>query len=877
MKNFNKVLLLLIIGTILGPFGEIYFASEEIETSTNNTLSVIQEKESEGIVTKNLKEEEVFDNSDLYSVSDYNYVETQREDNSSVNKGSEEFINLSGFKNEDKIEMDAGKSKIEFKDKKSTKQKYYVNQIGQISTTTFGNDANEIEVLNGDIVSANKAIIQTMGGYDRDINFYNSLEDAKNNVNPVVISGGAFDGQYIQTLEEDGVYYVEVLISGLDAFVLLDDIQIIPESMIKSQSHYENNNGVWFYYEALDPLMDNSYKVYPISEAPDWSSEGVIYYSYDQENFTEDQIITEDSKKVTANSYFQNLPFTSTSNYTASQYKSFLKHKGKTKSKYYNDTSAFVEAQQKESINSLILFTMANVEGGYGTSNLSNKCNNFFGWGAYDSNPDNACKEYGYTTPRDGILAQSLHLTQQFGDVDDWRYGGAEVGNKSHGINVKYASDPNWGATISSLMYETDAYLGSKEYKKYRVYEIKNSEPTYTSSSLSKTLKIQGTNNKQKNYPTPRTNGNPRVIVTKETSTAFEYQLPTPKNNSSSTTCKFTDAKKGRYSSYEGTVNNTVPKGIAQFSCEYGDFSKQKAWYPKKDAKGNITYKVINNNSITVPGAKGACDKLSKTTTESGNKVEYYNSSDSYNNCKIVYYGNSKNKKEYYKNYVDFNNKKTKRKMYKYNNSGTTTYYADTNYSTSTGYITNYKEYYYNNSGKRTQRNEKVYYSNGKAKQLARYYYNPSKLYRREMYKYKSNGKKNYYANTNYSTSTGLITGYKEYYYNDSGKRIQRNEKVYYSNGKAKQLKKYYYNSKGLYNVETYKYKTNGNKNYYANTNYSTSTGHITGYKEYYYNDSGRRIQRNEKVYYSNGKAKYKKYYYYNNDGKFKYSNVVYY
>ncbi len=724
MKFLNKMLLMLVLLTISTPFVEVYTKATELESTTDSTLNAIEEKQNKGIVTKDLnKDRTLIDNNDFYTISEYNYVKTQKEEVNSVDKDSENYVNASTYKNENKIEANAGKSKIEFKDKKNIKQTYYFNELGEVSNNSFENNSNNIEVLNGEIISADKAIIQTMGGYDREINFYSSLEDAKSNINPIAISGGAFDGQYIQTIKEDGVLYAEVLISGLDAYVLLDDIQIIPESMIKSQSHYENNQGVWFYYEALDPLMDNSYKVYPISDAPDWSVENVNYYSYDQENFSQNQIIKEGDKQERANSYFQNLPFTSTADYSASQYKSFLKHKGKTKSKYYNYTSGFIEAQQKESINSLVLFSMANVEGAYGTSNLSNKCNNFFGWGAYDSNPDNACKEYGYSTPRDGILAQSLHLTQQFGDVDDWRYGGTEVGNKSHGINVKYASDPNWGSTISSLMYETDKYLGSKEYNKYRIYEIKNSEPTYTSSNLSKTLKVQGSNNKQKDYPTPRTNGNPRVIVTKETSKAFEYQLPTPKNNSSSTTCKFSDAKKGKYSSYEKTYNKTVPKGIAQFSCEYGDFSKQKAWYPKKDAKGNITYNKKNNNNMTNPGSQGICDQISKTTTEGGNKVNYYNSSDSNNNCKIVYYGNSNNKKEYYKNYINFNNKQTKRKSYKYNSSGKTTYYADTNYSTSTGKIINYKEYYYNEAGKRIQRNEKEYYSNGKANYKKYYYY----------------------------------------------------------------------------------------------------------------------------------------------------------
>src|SRR5699024_8755992 len=109
----------------------------------------------------------------------------------------------------------------------------------------------------------------------------------------------------------------------------------------------------------------------------------------------------------------------------------------------------FVEAQDKEFVNSLFLYAMANHEGAYGTSNFSNKCNNFFGRGAYDSNPDNACKEYGFSSARDGILAQAIFLRQNYLDVDWFGYNGGELGNKSHGMNVSYATDPNWGKNIA--------------------------------------------------------------------------------------------------------------------------------------------------------------------------------------------------------------------------------------------------------------------------------------------------------------------------------------------------------------------------------------------------------------------------------------------
>lgn len=789
MKIKSMLLLNVMLISLFMPFGETFFGAET-NTQLADTDQVIEDE----TVTKKINKNEI---SIDESVVEYKeYISTKKTSKTS----------FSSYVNQDKEDSDAGLKRIEIN---TGDQVLYLNQNGKLSKTKSANSLNEIEIKDKQIISTDKGIVETLGGYEREIDFYNSLEEADSGENPIKISGGAFDGEYVATHEFNGNTYVEMLISGLDAFVAIDDVQIIPSAMVNAQSHYQNIKGVWYYFEAIDPLVSDEYKSYPISNAPTWAEENITYFSTDQETFTENQFGTKSAKELRANSYYQNLPFTSTANYSAANYKSYLAYKGKQNSKYYNATDGFIQAQEKESINSLILFAMANHEGAYGTSNLSNKCNNFFGWGAYDSNPANACKEFSYSTPKDGILAQSLHLTQRFADIDDWRFGGTEVGNKSHGINVKYASDPNWGASISSQIYAIDKYLGLKEYNKYQIYEIKNSEPTYKDEKLKSKLKIDGS--PDKDYVLPRKNGNPRVIVTNDKSNSFEYQLPTPINLSSTTTCSFSDAKIGKYSSYEKLYSvKNIDKGVASFACQYSSFSNQRAWYPKKDAKGSITFNKITNNTITKPGTPaptGACNKFLEEKIINGDKVKYYGSSDSKNTCKVVYYGTSSTRKEYYKYYTNSSGKRTKRIIEKYNKSATKTYYANTNYSTSTGKITNYKEYFYNSSGKRVQRNEKVYYSNGKAKQMTKFYYTPTYLKRREIYKYDTSGRKTYYANTNYSTSTKKITDYKEYFYNTSGKRIQRNEKVYYSNGKSKQLKKFYYYDNGkLKTVKTYNY-----------------------------------------------------------------------
>lgn len=230
-------------------------------------------------------------------------------------------------------------------------------------------------------------------------------------------------------------------------------MQIIPEELLSARSYYTVEDGSWVYYSAIDPLTSTDYDVMSIGSAPASAESGVKYYSDDDENYYTDQLITADATaSVSYNSYFQNLPFRSRSTYSASDYHNYLKAKGKTNSEYYNEASAFTKAQDKETVNSLMIFSMANHESAYGTSTYAKACYNFFGRGAIDSDPDKACETYSYKTATDGILAQALFLENGYFDVLDWRYSGTHVGNKASGMNVKYASDTDWGKKSQTML-----------------------------------------------------------------------------------------------------------------------------------------------------------------------------------------------------------------------------------------------------------------------------------------------------------------------------------------------------------------------------------------------------------------------------------------
>ncbi len=608
-NRFNKILLLILAINFFMPFISLSIYNAQENSNVNLIQENIKTIKNETIVDSIQKTKSVEDlNTEEISFQIKDIDETQRRE---VKNPLSSEIGVSTAVDENKVNAKAGERElIVASPKTSDVQKYYITVDGSLvdeNQKTTSNVVNEIEVYNNKIISTDEGIIQTLGGYNKTLYMYDSLEETNNVENGIPLSGGAFDAKYLSTEQYNENYFAHVQISGREGYINIKDVQVIPSSIIKAQSFYENIDGDWVYNSAIDPLFSNEYEQNAIGTAPEWAVQGVKYYSYDDVNYFENNIIKEQTSTKEYYSYFQNMPFTSTADYNASQYQNYLKSVGKTTSEYYYATSSFIDAQNLESVNSLFLFAMANHEGAYGTSYYSKTCNNFFGWGAYDSDPDNACKSYGWPTPRDGILSQAMRIKQLWADLIDWRWAGAQVGNKSHGMNVYYATDPNWGKGIATHMYNTDKYLGQKENNKYRIYEIKNEEPVYTSSSLSSTLKLT---NSSTTYRMKRANGNPRVIVTADSSKSFEFQLPTPKNISNSTTCKFSDANKGSYPNFDATYTRSVSKGIGSFACDYSSWTGQQNWYPKKDASGNVTYNVIAGNSITSPGSNNTEHKI---------------------------------------------------------------------------------------------------------------------------------------------------------------------------------------------------------------------------------------------------------------------------
>ncbi len=716
----------------------------------------------------------------------------------------------------------------------------------------------------GEIIAADETSFITIGGYDYTTYVYDSLENFGDITNGVSVHGGAQNGKYLETVYYEGNYYAHVIIGGYEGYMDLNDIQILPGEFETAEEYYENVNGDWTKFVPVDALTSTEYTEYAVGSAPEWAEPGVEYYSTDDETFYTDTIANSRSTKAvaTGSSYFQNLPFRSTSDYTAAQMKQYLNYVGFSSSEYYNETAAFVKAQEVYGINALFLFAFANHEGYYGTSTYSKLCNNFFGRGAIDSDPDQACEgSYGWPTATDGILSEARFVTQMYADVNDWRYYGTNPGNKQQGMNAVYASDTNWGNAIANHEYRMDQYFGGKEEGKYRIYAIKNSEPSYTTSSLSTTVKEMGfgTNNNTTSasgsetyYQHRQTNtgygqtsaAQIRVVVTDETSSAFEYQIDMPLAQSTGYQ-QFSLGYSGVYPYFEGgssfayggsgqTYANYIVKGYANSNATYGNtWTNQQVWYPKT-ADGSYTYSVINDVKAVSPGTSSTTeDKETKyyqangSTATSGDSLSY---AYTYVNGKLKYIYN------YYPGTIMGQSHGSHIKYrFELNSDGTIKNCKKT--ADNTGVITNYYEYYsgtkYGSHGSHIKYRFDID-SSGYIYKATKYSDNAQKALSYYTYysgtKYGSHGKHIY--NRFDLDSSGYLSKAVTYNNNSNTEKYIYN---YYPNtkyGSHGNHIKTRFTIKSGYVTEAYSYTDNYKKNtyiynYYPNTVYGTHGDHI--------------------------------------------------
>ena len=242
----------------------------------------------------------------------------------------------------------------------------------------------------------------------------------------------------------------------------------------------------------------------------DYMKNNAKYYSYDGHYFYTDYatMVSDYQKNTYANSINYNQPYYNYFQFLSHRVKSNLsvdyindyivkvtdplpavgEYVSGKNSKLRNNASAFVNAQNKYTVNAGLTLGISINESGYGRSSLAYNRNNMFGHAAYDSNPDAG---NSYNTVEDCINAHNYYfISKGWLDGGDSRYRGPHLGDKQSGINVAYASDPYWGEKAAASYYYIDA--NKVDYGKTKIGIINGEHGFYKDPSTSHRIYTSG-------------------------------------------------------------------------------------------------------------------------------------------------------------------------------------------------------------------------------------------------------------------------------------------------------------------------------------------------------------------------------------------------
>jgi len=267
----------------------------------------------------------------------------------------------------------------------------------------------------------------------------------------------------MEYLGSDGTN-IRVRLAGQVGNLKIADVTLVPFSMTKGRSYYENYNG-----EIRHVLHNHATGTgagnYTYGKAPAFMNKGEKYYSWNGINFNNANGTT----AGVAYNYYQFLPARSKTNYSADEIDRHILKNAPPKSKLIGLGKTLKDLEAKYQINALLILALAQHESAYGMSNHAQTNNNLFGLYVYDTNPLNK-KFVSIEANIDELINEFLQpkyispvksITNKTGHYPN----GAVVGSNAVGFNVKYASDPYWGAKIAGHYYRADKDMGFKDAK----------------------------------------------------------------------------------------------------------------------------------------------------------------------------------------------------------------------------------------------------------------------------------------------------------------------------------------------------------------------------------------------------------------------------
>ena len=143
---------------------------------------------------------------------------------------------------------------------------------------------------------------------------------------------------------------------------------------------------------------------------------------------------------------------------TLDDFKKILSNNPRDVNKIFeNNAESFYNAELKYNVNGVLLAAIGIHESAWGTSAISKDKKNLFGYGAYDSDPYNSA--FTFEDYSEGIEILAKALTKNYLNPSGTIiYGGETATGKYYNgktiasINIRYATDENWGHAVYNIM-----------------------------------------------------------------------------------------------------------------------------------------------------------------------------------------------------------------------------------------------------------------------------------------------------------------------------------------------------------------------------------------------------------------------------------------
>ncbi len=299
---------------------------------------------------------------------------------------------------------------------------------------------------------------------------------------------GASDGVFLELNYSN--HAIKVYSNGVAGWIKDGYYIIVPLNFVIHSSYYQitSSEVVHYYSGNIETSITQSSRA--IDKKPSQLAVGK-YYSQDGHYFytklsdmVEDYKANSHNRAVNKNApyynYYMYLPHRSRSSYTSDDIDAYLKnglgfqgtiYGKKTITHYSHLFGAGIYFKSSENLygaNAILMLSLSINESSYGQSNIAVQKNNLFGHSAYDSSP--FASATGYLDAYQSIIGHANgYINCGYANPKDSRYRGSNMGTKSSGMNIKYASDPYWGEKAANYYYKFDKYNGFQDYNYYQL------------------------------------------------------------------------------------------------------------------------------------------------------------------------------------------------------------------------------------------------------------------------------------------------------------------------------------------------------------------------------------------------------------------------